>query len=131
MLVHFGKEGIKMKKRKILTVLIAAAMLLCSLTSIAAYASFGSGVSMIASKTQIIKTAKLGAKIVFSELDIKQGLLITDLDTIKITALPKSSEGTLMFAGRRVSEGMEIKRRNIPALVFVPASAAIMIQRAP
>ncbi len=111
-----------MKTRKILAVTLSALLLLCTVFSLFTEASFGSGVAAIANETEIIKTATKGSKVTFSELDIKQALLITDFDEIKIKTIPKSTEGTLLFAGRRVYEGMVIKRKNLPALVFVPAS---------
>ncbi len=111
-----------MKTRKILTILVCFLILICTSVSIFADASFGSGVNQIANESEIIKTATRGSKVIFSELDIKQSLLITDFDEIKITSIPKSTDGTLMFAGRRVYEGMTIKRKNIPALVFIPQS---------
>lgn len=114
-----------MKPRKILIILLVFATLICSAVSIFADASFGSGVNAIAKESEIIKTATKGSKVIFSELDIKQSLLITDFDEITITSIPKSSDGTLMFAGRRAYEGMVIKRKNIPALVFVPQSKEI------
>lgn len=112
-----------MKKKRIglvgTAMLLAA--LLCLSLGIVAEASFGSGVAVIADKTEIIKTAIAGGKVVFSDLDIKQGLCITDFDEIRICSIPASNEGTLMLAGRRVGVGTVIKRKNIGALVFIPA----------
>ena len=85
-------------------------------------ANFGSGLETLSKKSTLIKTALQGQKVIFSDVDFKQGLGITDFKKIKITELPDSSDGTLMLAGRRISEGCEIKRRNIGALVFIPAS---------
>ena len=64
----------------------------------------------------------VGSKVVLSDVDFKQGLCITDFESVKIETVPKSTEGTLMFAGRRVGEGTVIKRKNIGALVFIPAT---------
>jgi hypothetical protein len=61
-------------------------------------------------------------KITFSDADVKQALCINDFDKITVTKLPQTSEGTLMLAGRRVSEGASIKRKNLPSLVFIPTS---------
>ncbi len=90
--------------------------------AVPAFASFGSGVATLTEDAKIIKTGLFGRKIVFSDTDFKQGLCIGDFESIRITKLPASTEGTLMLAGRRVSEGMTIKRKNIPSLVFIPAS---------
>lgn len=96
-------------------------VLSCAFTCVAE-ASFGSGVAVMAEAKEIIKSAIVGSKVVFSDVDFKQGLCITDFESVKIVTVPKSTEGTLMFAGRRVSDGMVIKRKNIGALVFIPAS---------
>jgi len=111
-----------MKKKKIILAAMCAVMLLTSIFSIAVSAGFGSGIAVVASETKIIKTGIFGQKIIFSDLDFKQGLAITDFDKIVIKEIPLSTEGTLLLAGRRVKEGTIIKRKNIGALVFVPAS---------
>lgn len=110
-----------MKLKKILSAFILTGILIGCVFTVASNAAFGSGVAVSASETKIIKSATLGKKIVFSDLDFKQGLAIADFNTIKITKIPLSTEGTLLLAGRRVKEGTVIKRKNIGALVFVPA----------
>ena len=111
-------------KVAIASVLVSASAFL-ALNGTLAYADFGSGVAVLAEGTEIVKTAISGKKIVFSDLDFKQGLCITDFEKIKITSVPPSSEGTLLLAGRRVGAGTTIKRKNIGALVFIPASKDI------
>lgn len=101
---------------------MAAVMLTLCVGGIGVYADFGSGVAVLAEGTEIIKTALSGKKIIFSDLDFKQGLCLTDFEKIEITGIPESNEGTLLLAGRRVGVGTVIKRKNIGALVFVPAS---------
>lgn len=112
----------KMKKKHILTAIALLAAVFCSVFGIVAEASFGSGVAVIAEKTEIVKGAISGGKVIFSDLDFKQGLCITDFESIKIVSAPKSTDGTLMLAGRRVGDGTVIKRKNIGALVFIPAT---------
>ena len=85
-------------------------------------ANFGGGVQTIAEDVKIIKTGIFGRKLTFSDTDFKQGLCINDFDSVKITKIPASTEGALMLAGRRIGEDTVIKRKNIPALVFIPAS---------
>ncbi len=111
-------------KKSFSKVAAVAILLIVALTvgGVAAYADFGSGVAAMAEGTEIIKTAISGKKIVFSDVDFKQGLCITDFDKIEITAVPESNQGVLMLAGRRVGIGTVIKRKNIGALVFIPAS---------
>lgn len=110
-----------MKKRIILTVLILSLAVSCVFTSVAE-ASFGTGVAVMAEAKEVVKSALRGSKVVLSDVDFKQGLCITDFESVKIVTVPKSTEGTLMFAGRRVGEGTVIKRKNIGALVFIPAT---------
>jgi len=100
-------------------------MLVLCVGGVVAYADFGSGVAVLAEGTEIVKSAISGKKIVFSDLDFKKGLCISDFEKIEITAVPETNEGTLMLAGRRVNVGTVIKRKNIGALVFIPASAEL------
>ncbi len=80
------------------------------------------GVAAISKDITLIKTAIYGQNLKFSDSDFKSALVITDFDKVTITKLPSSLDGTLLLAGRRVKEGQQIKRRNIGALVFVPAN---------
>ncbi len=111
-----------MKKKKIIASLLVAAALFGAVTAVTVSAGFGSGVAVVASEAKIIKTGIYGQKIIFSDLDFKQGLAITDFEKIEITDIPLSTEGTLLLAGRRVKAGTIIKRKNLGALVFIPAS---------
>ena len=112
----------KKNSKKMIALIMCAVMLTLTAGGVAAYADFGSGVAALAQKTEIIKTALAGKKMIFSDVDFKQGLCITDFDSVNITAIPESNQGTLMLAGRRVGIGTTIKRKNLGALVFVPAS---------
>lgn len=108
--------------------IIALTLLLCSLVSImtvsvAAY--LGEAAEVVATDVTVIKTALRGKKICFSDADIKSALALADFDTVTVTSIPKSTEGTLLLAGRRVSEGKSIKRKNVASLVFVPASDSV------
>ena len=127
--VHNAKKSRKGKKmnkkiriKRRIAAVLTAAILVGAAASIGVCASFGSGVSVMAEGQEIVKSAICGKKVIFSDLDFKQGLCISDFGKIKITSVPESSDGTLMLAGRRVGVGTSIKRKNIGALVFVPAS---------
>ncbi len=111
-----------MKKRKITQGFIAALLLIGTVFGVSVSAGFGSGVAVVAAESNIIKTGLRGQKMVFSDLDFKQGLGIADFEKIEIKSIPLSNEGTLLLAGRRVKEGTIIKRKNLGALVFIPAS---------
>ena len=58
----------------------------------------------------------------FSDADVKSALAISDFNSITITEIPSSTEGTLILGGRKVGKGRLIKRKNLATLVFVPAS---------
>jgi hypothetical protein len=73
----------------------------------------------------MIKTALIGQKICFTDGDFKSALALPDFDTITITELPLSTEGTLLLSGRRVGKGRVIKRKNLGALVFIPSSDTV------
>ena len=109
--------------KKIISILLIVVTLSLSVGTVISSASFGSGVAVMAEETRIIKSGIFGRKITFTDADIKQALCIDSFSKIKITKLPESSKGTLMLAGRRVSEGTVIKRKNLPSLVFIPYSA--------
>ena len=108
--------------KKILALVLTLASVFAVFGCTVAYADFGSGIEVIAEEARIVKSTLYGRKMIFSDVDIKQGLCISDFDSITITALPGSADGTLLLAGRRVQEGAKIKRKNIAALVFIPTS---------
>lgn len=92
-------------------------------------ANFGSGAEVIANDVKLIKTGLLGQKLVFSDTDFKTALSISDFKSVTVKTLPSSTEGTLIFAGRRVNEGQVIKRKHVGSLVFIPASSEVAESR--
>lgn len=110
--------------KKILAVLLVLTLTLTGAGGVVASA-FGTGIEVIANGVTLIKTGLVGQKLRFSDSDFKSAFCIADFDSITVTALPSSAEGTLLLAGRRISEGQTIKRKNIAAMVFVPLSADI------
>ena len=111
--------------KKITAIIALSALLSLSVFAITPSALFGGGVEVLANDIKLIKTGLVGQKLCFSDGDFKSAFTITDFDNITVSSLPSSTEGTLLIAGRRVKEGQKIKRRNIAALVFVPASKEI------
>ena len=111
--------------KKAIIILVALATLGTIVFSVSASASFGAGVEVMTDAEKLVKTGLFGKKLNFSDVDFKQGLTISDFDSITITKIPPSSEGTLLFAGRRVSEGTKIRRKNVSSLVFIPASESV------
>ncbi len=113
--------------KKTISLLITAAVLLSVLTfgGVEAAAFFGLGTQVVAADVNMIKTALIGHKICFTDGDFKSALALSDFDTITITEIPLSTEGTLLLSGRRVGKGRVIKRKNLGALVFIPASDSV------
>ena len=110
-----------MKAKKILSLVIVC-VILVTVSAVAADAYFGTGYELVSSEVNVIKTGLKGQKLTFSDSDFKSAFAITDFNSITIKSIPKSTEGTLLLAGRRIKEGQTIKRKNIAAMVFVPAS---------
>lgn len=110
------------------TRLIALLCLLALLTSgmaVIGSAFTGTGIAVMADEVKVIKSALRGRKMSFSDNDFKRAFATDSFDKITVTALPSSNDGALMLAGRRVREGQSIKRKNIAALVFVPADKEV------
>lgn len=99
--------------------------LLISIITVYASADFGSGARVVANDVDVIKTGLVGKKLTFSDADFKSALCLTDFESITVTKIPSSTEGTLLIGGRRVGEGTVIKRKNLSSLVFIPASEAV------
>ncbi len=99
--------------------------LLVSVFGVTALAFRGSGVEVIAEGVTLIKTGLFGKKLCFTDADFKSAFATDSFDYITVTALPSSQDGMLLLAGRRVREGQRINRRNVAAMVFVPASKEI------
>ena len=108
---------------KKITIVILTFLLVCTAAVFTVgAASFGSGALTIAEGVNMVKTGLLGKKLCFNDADFKSALCLTDFDTITVTKIPPSTEGTLLLSGRRVGEGRVIKKKHLGALVFVPAS---------
>lgn len=99
--------------------------MLSALFIVGASAYFGKSAEVMSTDVTIIKTALKGKKICFNDADIKSALALADFESITVTKLPSSNEGTLLLAGRRLGEGKAVKRKNIGSLVFIPASADV------
>ena len=114
----------KQAKNKAIPLLILAALFF-SMIPVTGFAAFGSGVEVMASEVEMIKTGLLGRKLTFTDGDFKSAFAVSDFEKIEIKRLPSSKEGTLLLGGRRVSEGQQIKRKHLGGLIFVPASAEV------
>lgn len=113
--------------KKVLSLVLSLSVVIAVLSGaiVPASAFFGIGTQVVANDVCMIKTGLAGQKINFSDADIKSTLAIADFDSITITEIPSSTEGTLLIGGRRVGKGRLIKRKNIATLVFIPASPTV------
>ena len=109
---------------KKISLFILTSVLIFGVFSAVALASpvFGGGIQTVADEVTLIKTGLLGQKLCFTDADFKSALTLADFDTITVTKIPSSTEGTLLLGGRRVGEGRVIKQKNLGSLVFFPAS---------
>lgn len=114
-----------MKKTISLIITAAIALSVLCFGAVEAAAHFGSGARVVASDVKMIKTGLTGQKITFTDGDFKSALVLSDFNTVTITEIPSSTEGTLLLSGRRVGKGRVIKRKNLGGLVFLPASDAV------
>ena len=111
--------------KKGLTIFLLIAITIGCIGGITTSASLGSGAEVIANGVKLVKTGLFGQKLVFSDTDFKTALSIPDFKAVTVKSLPSSSEGTLIFAGRRATEGQVIKRKHVGSLVFIPASTEV------
>ena len=111
--------------KKIICLCLASIILAISVFAVSASAHLGSGYTTVANDVTLIKTGLTGQKLCFSDADFKSAFAITDFDKITVNSIPSSTAGTLLVAGRRVKEGQSIKRKNVSAMVFVPASSDV------
>ncbi len=111
--------------KKALVFALIFTMLISTLGIISYGSSFGIGIEVMTEECNVIKTGLFGQKIKFSDMDFKSAFAVTDFKSLTIISLPSTQEGTLLYGGRRVKEGQEIKRKNIAALAFIPASGEV------
>ncbi|MBO5907741.1 MAG: cadherin-like domain-containing protein [Clostridia bacterium] len=114
-----------MKRKSIIFLTVASIICTILLSGLISSAAFGSGVAVVASEVEMVKTGLVGQKLRFSDADFKSALVTADFDSITVTKIPSSTDGTLLLDGRRVGEGKVIKRKNIATLSFIPASSSV------
>lgn len=110
--------------KKLIACVLTLSLIIGVITVYAA-ADFGSGARVVASDVDLVKTGLVGKKLVFSDTDFKTALCLSDFESITVTKIPSSTEGTLLIGGRRVGVGTVINRKNLSSLVFIPASDSV------
>lgn len=112
--------------KKLFSLVLALSIVFSVLcVSVSADAFFGTGAAVVASDVKMIKTGLYGKKICFTDGDFKSALCLSDFGSITVTEIPSSTEGTLLIGGKRVGVGRVIKRKNLGALVFIPATDSV------
>ena len=114
---------------RFLSLLLVLSLSLCALILPASAAFLGSAAAVLSEDVRLIKTGLVGEKMTFRDTDFKTALGVSDVPEITITALPASTEGTLLLGGRRVSAGQTVNSRSLGSLLFVPASSDVKSSR--
>jgi hypothetical protein len=116
--------------KKFVAILLSALFLTTIVyTSASAIGSFGYAMEVLSENVTLIKTGLFGKKITFSDSDFKSALCLSDFESITVTQIPPSTEGTLYASGRRVKVGRVISRRHLSTLTFVPATDEVAESR--
>ena len=79
-------------------------------------------ISVMQEEFEMIKTGVGSNTVSFSEEDFEKVLGDSDFASVKITALPGETEGTLKLGMKSVSVGDIIEREMLAALRFIPAA---------
>lgn len=79
------------------------------------------GLCVIASKTEMAKSALVNKKIVFSADDFEKYLNLSEISTITITSVPSINDGCLCLGNAVVNSGQTISRENISLLSYRPS----------
>ena len=112
--------------KKLFSLMLAIATVFSALwIGASANSFFGTGAAVVANDVKMIKTGLYGKKICFTDGDFKSALCLSDFGSITVTEIPSSTEGTLLIGGKRVGAGRVIKRKNLGALVFIPATGSV------
>ena len=87
--ITITKKGglMKQAKNKAIPLLILAALFF-SMIPVTGFAAFGSGVEVMASEVEMIKTGLLGRKLTFTDGDVKSAFAVSDFEKIEIKRLP-------------------------------------------
>lgn len=109
-------------KKVFLSFAIIAALLLSAVSAGAAYLS--PGLSVIAAEMDLTVSAITGEEVVFSPEQFSEAVGASSYEKLKITALPKESDGSLYFGDVLATEGQVIKRESVSSLRFEPAENA-------
>lgn len=81
--------------------------------------------TVLASRTDMAKTALVGEDISFSKEDFCRAMNVSGIDSLTIVSVPELTEGRLTVGGLILAEGQSLSGENLNMLKFVPASKAV------
>ena len=111
-------------KTKIRPILVSV---LAILLVFSAYASsiVSPALNVLSKKNTMIKSGLVYNDIYFSEQDFMKCLGVSEVESVKVEALPPAADGTLKLGTLYVTEGQTIKSEYLSMLRFVPAAASV------
>ena len=81
--------------------------------------------NVLSKKNTLIKSGLVYNDVYFSEQDFMKCLGISEVDSVKVEALPPAADGTLKLGTLYVTEGQTIKNEYLSMLRFVPAADSV------
>ena len=108
--------------KKIILIILTLTLIISAATVVVSAASLGSGAATVANDVNLIKTGLTGKSLSFSDTDFKAALGVQSFSKLTVVTVPEADEGVLTLGEKKVSEGQQIRRRNISSLTFTPAS---------
>ncbi len=80
---------------------------------------------ILASKTDMAKTAPSGENMNFTSQDFMRALNTSKIGSVTIKSLPPKEDGALTVAGGAVKEGQTVEGKSLDTLCFIPADKSI------
>lgn len=112
-----------MKKRMILPLFTALAIIVSALFAVGVYADekeeiLSPALHVIAAESSMAKAAMRGCELSFDKNDFARALNVSKPDGITVTSIPKVGEGKLFVGSTVVNEGQSISAANLSLLSF-------------
>ncbi len=111
-----------MKRLLIFLLLIG---ILLPLSTLTAHALLTQAVNNLATQCEVVKSAKPGEDVVFTDADFRQALGVETYPDLTILSLPDPQTGVLKLDKLRVSVGQVIPRMSVERLLFTPSNEAV------
>ena len=119
-------------KKAIISAILAAVLLALPVFACFAFAEelqqstkLSPAFDVIAARQGMVKSGLVRENLQFTETDFKQCIGVSELDYIKITQVPNSTDGILVVGSMTVTDGQKIDASLLSMLNFVPASDEI------